>query len=306
MELGLLTACFPDWTLDEVARLASSLGLSSLEIAAWPSQNRQFTATHLALDTERGLDAARAAAETLSGLGMNASCLAYYDNNLHPNPETRARAHEHLMRCIEAAPLLGCSLVGTFIGRDPTKTIAENLREAETLFPALVERAGEVGVKLVIENCPMEGWDPNRVVGNLAYSPELWEWMFQLGVYLNYDPSHPVWLGIDPLFAIDNYADNILHVHAKDIERFPAARNRYGWMGKVVEREDPWDVGWWRYRVPGRGEIDWCRLVDHLFERGYNAALTIEHEDPVWSGSDDRTQAGIEIAQRTLSPLLVR
>ena len=75
-----------------------------------------------------------------------------------------------------------------------------------------------------------------------------------LGLFLNYDPSHPTWLGIDPLFAIDNYADRILHVHAKDIELFPSKRNRYGWLGKVVKREDSWDVGWWRYRIPGRGE----------------------------------------------------
>ena len=130
--------------------------------------------------------------------------------------------------------------------------------------------------------------------------------MFDLGLFLNYDPSHPTWLGIDPLFAIDNYADRILHVHAKDIELFPSKRNRYGWLGKVVKREDPWDVGWWRYRIPGRGEMDWCQLIDRLFERGYDSAVTIEHEDPVWSGSDNRIQAGIEIARRTISPLLVR
>ena len=306
MELGLVTACFPDWSLETVALWASGAGISSLEIAAWPSKNRNFTATHLALDTEGGLDAARIAAEALSALGLRPSCIAYYDNNLHPDQEIRARTREHLLRCIEAAPLLGCPLVGTFIGRDPTKTFAENLREAENLFPALVDRAGEVGVRLVIENCPMEGWDPDGVVGNLAYSPELWEWMFDLGLYLNYDPSHPVWLGIDPLFAIDNYADRILHVHAKDIETFILARNRYGWLGKVVERDDAWDVGWWRYRVPGRGEVNWSKLVDRLYERGYDNALTIEHEDPIWSGSDDHIQAGIEIARTTLAPLLVR
>ena len=34
----------------------------------------------------------------------------------------------------------------------------------------------------------MEGWHPDGYPGNLAYSPELWEWMFELGLYLNYDP----------------------------------------------------------------------------------------------------------------------
>ena len=173
-------------------------------------------------------------------LGVKPSCIAYYDNNLHPDRVIRATIREHLLRCIDAAPLLGCPLVGTFIGCDPTRTFSENLRDAERIFPLLVERAGELGVRLVIENCPMEGWDPDGIVGNLAYSPELWEWMFDMGLYLNYDPSHPIWLGIDPLFAIDKYADHILHVHAKDIETFPSARNRYGWLGKVVNVTIKW------------------------------------------------------------------
>ena len=103
----------------------------------------------------------------------------------------------------------------------------------------------------------MEGWHPDGYPGNLAYSPELWEWMFSLGLYLNYDPSHLVWMGIDPVEALAPYIDRIPHAQAKDIELFPERRNRYGWPGQAVERPDPWDVGWWRYRVPGLGQVDW-------------------------------------------------
>ena len=70
-------------------------------------------------------------------------------------------------------------------------------REAEKIFPELVEYAGERDVRIIIENCVMEGWHPDGYPGNLAYSPELWEWMFDLGLYLNFDPSHLLWLGID-------------------------------------------------------------------------------------------------------------
>jgi hypothetical protein len=34
--------------------------------------------------------------------------------------------------------------------------------------------------------------------------------------------------------------------------------------------------------------------------------LSVEHEDPVWGGTDDKIQIGLEIARRTLQPLLVR
>ena len=59
-----------------------------------------------------------------------------------------------------------------------------------------------------------------------------------------------------------------------------AARNRYGWPGRAVVRDDPWDVGWWRYRVPGLGQVDWVRLVDTLYEGGFDGVLSVEHEDP--------------------------
>ena len=123
--------------------------------------------------------------------------------------------------------------VGTFIGRDPGRSAAENLREAERVFPPLVDYAGERGVKLMIENCVMEGWTPDGGPGNLAYSPELWEWMFGLGLYLNFDPSHLLWLGIDPVAALRPYVDKVAHAHAKDAETFPEQRNRFGFFGRL-------------------------------------------------------------------------
>ena len=54
------------------------------------------------------------------------------------------------------------------------------------------------------------------------------------------------------------------------------------------------------------GEVDWWRLVDAMYEGGFDGTLSFEHEDPVWGGDTDRVKAGLEIAHRTLRPLLVR
>ncbi len=150
----------------------------------------------------------------------------------------------------------------------------------------------------------MEGWHPDGYPGNLAYSPELWEWMFSLGLYLNFDPSHLVWMGIDPVEAVRPYVGKIPHAQAKDIELFPVgAPDTAGPAGR--SRDDPWDTGWWRYRVPGLGEVDWPRLIDVLYEHGFDGVLSVEHEDPVWGGSAEKTEAGLELALRALAPLLI-
>ena len=303
MKLGFLTACLPKRPLAEIAAWASGHGYEALEVAAWPALgDRPFTATHLDAESYDRDQVLNLFAEH----GLTLSSLAFYDNNLHPDPAEREAVNAHVLRCIDAAADLGCPTVGTFVGRHPGLGVRDNLAQAETVFAPLVDRAGERGVKLIIENCVMEGWHPDGYPGNLAYSPELWEWMFSLGLYLNYDPSHLCWIGIDPVAAVRPYVDRIPHAQAKDIELFPDRRNHYGYYGKAVARDDPWDVGWWRYRVPGLGQVDWVRLIDTLYEGGFDGVLSVEHEDPVWGGSEDRVEVGLEVAHRTLRPLLVR
>ena len=301
MKLGFVTACMPDTGLAEVVSWAAGAGYDSLEVSAWPTNGPG--PSHLDVD---GMDAA--AANDVSALfadaGVELSAVGYYENNLHGDPEIRARTHEHLRRCIDAAVLLGVPHVGTFIGRNPSASVVENLADAEQVLPPLVAYAADRGVSLVVENCPMEGWHPDGYPGNLAYSPELWEWMFELGFYLNYDPSHLLWLGIDPADAVRPYVDRVLHAQAKDTEVNPAARTRYGVFGRTIGRANEWDVGWWRYRVPGRGQVDWLSVIDALDEGGFSGHIAVEHEDPVWGGTPERVKRGLEIARDTLRPLV--
>lgn len=306
MKLGLLTACLPDVPLLDIADWASAHGFEALEVAAWPpTSSRPFEASHLDV-TSLGAAAAEDLAADLTARDLSISALAYYENNLHHDPAARAEIHVHLRRCIDAAQRLGCEFVGTFVGRHIGYSVAENVRLAESELPPLVDYAGERGVRLIVENCPMEGWHPDGYPANLGYSPELWEWMFSLGFYLNYDPSHLTWLGIDPVAAIKTCPERIVHAQAKDVEIDGAARNRTGVFGKALSRSNPWDNGWYRYRVPGLGAVDWRSIVDTLYQAGFDGVLSVEHEDPVWAGSTGRVLSGLAIAHTTLRPLIRR
>lgn len=305
MKLGFLTACLPDEPLEDIASFAVSSGFDALEVAAWPAEgDRPFTASHIDVTRIHDGEADRVLA-IVDKTELTLSSLSFYDNNLHPDAREREAVHTHLHACIDAAAALGIPTVGTFVGRHPALTVRENLKDAEQVFAPLVQHAGEAGIKLVIENCVMEGWHPDGYPGNLAYSPELWEWMFELGLYLNFDPSHLVWMGIDPVAALKPYVGKIAHAQAKDIQVFAELRNRYGYPGRAVVRDDPWDVGWWRYRVPGLGEVDWVQVVDALYEGGFAGVLSVEHEDPVWGGTPGKVRAGLGIAHRTLRPLVL-
>lgn len=305
MRLGFLTACMPERSLEDIACWAGENGFDALELAAWPGAgNRPFVARHLAAEAFDDAEEARVR-RALDDNGLTLSALAFYDNNLHPAPAEREAIHEHLRACIDAAARLGGVPVGTFVGRDPARSVAENLHEAERVFPPLVEYAAERGVRLMIENCVMEGWHPDGYPGNLAYSPELWEWMFDLGLWLNFDPSHLLWLGIDPVAAVKPYVGRVAHAHAKDAETFPEQRNRYGFFGRVSTRaEDPWDMGWWRYRMPGQGAVDFGGYVGALRDGGFDGVLSIEHEDPVYTGTPEKIEEGLRLGRDHLRPMV--
>ncbi|UXN23302.1 sugar phosphate isomerase/epimerase [Curtobacterium flaccumfaciens] len=306
MKLGMLTACLPGWSLDRIAGFAQQQGYERLEVAVWPGTGgRDFEAAHLPVATFTDEDALATRA-LLDRTGLEISALAYYENNLHQDPEHRAAVRTHLKHAIDTAQTLGIPYLGTFIGRDTTKSVRENMAEGNRVLPELVDYAGERGVRLVIENCVMEGWHPDGYPGNIAYSPELWGWVTGLGFGLNWDPSHLTWIGIDPVETILPFAEHIVHAQAKDLELFPERRNEYGFFGKVDKGDDPWDMGWWRFRVPGRGVVDWPRVVDRLYEAGFDGTLSVEHEDPLWGGTDDRVLEGLRIAHRTLRPLIAQ
>lgn len=306
MKLGLLTAALGQMPLERIAAWSHQAGYQALEVAAWPVGSKHVhQAAHL--DVAGFSAAAARVQDVMVEHDLTISAVTYCDNNLHHDDAERDRIHHHLRACIDAAAALGVRHVTTFIGRDVTLPVADNLKLAEQHLPLLVQYAADRGVKLLAENCPMEGWHPDGYPANLAYSPELWDWMADLGFGLAYDPSHLPWLGIDPLDALEHalQAGIIGHVQAKDIQIDQRARTRYGVFGKTVGRTSPTDVGWWRYRIPGRGQIDWNQIIDTLYTAGYDGDVAVEHEDPIWGGTLDKTLQGMQIAAHTLRPLII-
>src|SRR5581483_2810224 len=220
MKLGLMTAAFARLSLEQVAAWAAANGYEMLEVACWPAaggeRRRYAGVSHI--DVER-LDAGLVR-DTLERNGLQISSLAYYPNNLHPDPAQRRAANAHLRKVIDAAAKLGVPTVGTFVGRDKTKNLPDNFREFRRVWPRLVAYAESKGVRVAIENCPMIfSYDEWPGGANLAPTPapsdELISPPPSASCGLDLDPSRRGWLMIDYERVGRDYADRILHVHAK-------------------------------------------------------------------------------------------
>jgi len=304
MKLGLLTAAFPTLSLDEVADWASANGFAALEVACWPAgegaARRYAGVCHIDVDT---LDDAKASeiVDALARRGLTISSLAYYPNPLSPDAEAREVAQDHLRKVIAAAPKLGVDTVGTFVGRDRSKNLPDSLADFRSVWPALVSYAGERGVRIAIENCPMIfSYDEWPGGDNLAYAPAIWREMFTAipddNFGLNFDPSHLVWQMIDIERAVHEFGERIFHVHGKDLEVRPDGLYEHGVMSL--------GIGWQVPRLCGLGQVDWGRFIGALYAVGYDNAVSIEHEDRQFEGSVELVQRGFLIARNALRPLL--
>jgi sugar phosphate isomerase/epimerase len=308
VKIGFLTACLPQLSLKELVKWASENNFQSLELAAWPVESdRDYQAQQIDA-ANFSKDDAKEVKELFNQYNLTISAMAYYDNNLHPDLKKRQSYIRHLKKVIDTAELLDVALVGTFVGGRPDKLPVENMKEIGKGFKDILQYAGDKGVKIMIENCPMYNWVQFGFPGNYAFSPELWDALFNEipddNFGLNFDPSHLYFLGIDSIQAIKDFSSKIFHAHAKDTEFLPEGKYRYGISGKQLNLE-PWKTGWWQYRMPGLGGIDWNRFISTLQENGYDKFLSIEHEDPVWEGTEEKIKTGLKLAHNHLAQFLV-
>ena len=187
---------------------------------------------------------------------------------------------------------------GNFLRYDPEGCIDDVCR----VMAPLIELAGKKGVTLAFEMCPM--------MQNIAISPYMWERLFEKldapNVGLVYDPSHLVWEMMDPYAAIDQLGGRLVHVHGKDcvIDREALARTGILHLAhKLAETRNTgegihmYEHTWWYYRLPGLGTLDWGRIVSSLRKAGFDGTISIEHEDPVYSGSLEKVKEGILLAR---------
>lgn len=173
MKPGFLTSCLPQVGLDPLLQWASAQGFQTMELAAWPQEKtRDYQAQQIDAARFTREDASRVN-ELFDQYDLEIAAMAFYENNIHPDKKIRDANVDHLKKVIDTASLLGVDRVGTFVGSNPEMSPTDNMKEIGRTFRELVKYATDKGVRLMIENCPMENWVKFGLPGNYAYSPEL-------------------------------------------------------------------------------------------------------------------------------------
>lgn len=278
-------------SLDEMLDMAAGMGIAGVEFNAcnWTS------APHMDLkELVKSAPAQKALREALNKRRLSLIAFNANGNQLHPTDGKRQS--DNLYDTIRLAGEMnvptvilmsglpaGCAsdtMPNWIVSSWPpeTQTILKYQWEEVALpyWRKLAEHAKANSVKLAVE---LHG---NQLVYNV---PTLQRLRKEIGdvVGANLDPSHLMWMGADPLAAVDALGSAIHHSHAKDafINRPVCAttsRLENGSLMNIPARS-------WSYITLGygNGESFWRDFCYRLRMAGYDGWLSIEHEDVMLS-----------------------
>ncbi|MBI3969981.1 MAG: sugar phosphate isomerase/epimerase [Chloroflexi bacterium] len=294
MKIGVFTALFQDFPLEQALDYVSSVGLDTVEIGTGNFPGDAHCKPAELLEDAGKYEAFRRAFESR---GMSISALSCHGNPLHPDKAYARACHEVQRNTVLLAERLGVRCVNLFAGCPGSSDqdthanwvtcpwppeFSEILawQWNEKLIPYWREEAAYAkqhgDVKYCFEMHP----------GVAVYNPEtLLRLRDAVGdsIGANFDPSHLFWQGIDPVAAIRVLGDAIYHVHAKDC-RIDAMNTRVNGVLDTKPYRDELHRSWiFRTVGYGHGQQVWKDMVSALRLVGYDGVLSIEHEDSLMS-----------------------
>ncbi|MFN8353614.1 MAG: sugar phosphate isomerase/epimerase [Spirosomataceae bacterium] len=304
LDLGFVSAILADYDFENVIQFAQQHQFKCVEVMCWPRDNadtrRYAGVSHIDVNA---LDEKRLSHinSYLHQRGIYISGLGYYPNPLDPDPEKATYYVEHIKQIIRAAAKLNVPVVNTFIGRNPSLNVADNLKLFEKTWVPIIKVAEENNVKIGIENCPMwftnDEWPGGK---NLATTPAIWDKLFEIIpspiLGLNYDPSHLVWQMMDEIRPIYDYSHRLHHIHLKDVKVYRDKLNRVGIMANPLEYHSP--------KLPGLGDVNWRAFFAALTDVRYRGPVCIEVEDKAYEGSMADVHAAILTSRNYLRQFL--
>jgi len=313
----LFTGQWADLPLEEVARLASGWGYDGLELACWGDHLDPWRAAEDDAYVQSRLDILDKYNLKLFAISNHLKGQAVCDNPIDFRHQAivgsrvwgdgdqegvRQRAAEEMKLTAIAARKLGVDTVVGFTGSSIWQYVA--------MFPPVGQDVIDAGYQDFADrwNPILDVFDSEGVrfahevhPSEIAY--DYWTTVFTLDAIkhraafgLNWDPSHMMWQGFNPVDMIIEFADRIYHVDCKDT-RMRMGSSHSGILGSHLPWSDP--RRGWDFVSTGRGDVPWEDAFRALNFIGYSGPISVEWED---AGMDRLTGApqGLEFVRSLL------
>ncbi|MCA9246933.1 MAG: sugar phosphate isomerase/epimerase [Planctomycetales bacterium] len=300
----LFTGQWADVPVEDMARKASDFGYQGLELACWGDHfevDKALADDGYCAAKRDLLDRHDLQCEAISAhLVGQAVCDKIDERHKAILPDyvwgdgdpdgVNQRAIEELKNTARAAKKFGVDVVNGFTGSSiwpllysfppvPESMINDGYELFAERFNPILDVFAECGVKFALEVHPTEIafdiYSAKRALEALDHREEFG---------FNFDPSHLIWQGVDPVEFIREFSDRIYHVHIKDA--IVTLNGRSGILASHLNFGDP--RRGWDFRSPGRGGVNFEEIVRALNVIKYEGPLSVEWED---SGMERETGA---------------
>jgi sugar phosphate isomerase/epimerase len=293
----LFTGQWADLKLEEVAAHASEWGYDGLEIACsgehldvWrASKDDRYLAGRQAILDRHGLGV-WAISNHLKGQAVCDDPIDFRHQAIvgsrvwgdGDQEGVRERAAEELKRTAIVARKLGVDTVVGFTGSSIWRYVA--------MFPPVTSSVIDAGYEdfaarwnPILDVFDSEGVrfalevHPSEIAYDYWTSQRALEAIDRRSAFgFNWDPSHMMWQGVDPVGFITDFSERIYHVDCKDTRLRPT-NGRYGILGSHL----PWGDSrrGWDFVSTGHGDVPWEDSIRTLRSIGYKGPISIEWED---------------------------
>lgn len=336
----VMSSAFASVGVEKLVDIAQDIGAQGIDLCVFrhDGSRTDHVATHLDYD-HFGLDDAKRLLDLFNERNLKLSVGAF-ENMIGGDPRQRRKNQDHLLKLIRIAHLLGGQendvAVGTFVGYNHELGAQENgfeknLISYQKTFEPIIRYAEDLGVQILYENCPMEGWRGaaysstyNNLPGVLAARKLMYALIPSDAHGEIYDPSHDIWQNTDPVEVIKaSDITRIKRIHVKTTRRL-VSKGSVEWGGMyAMQHVNPalakaaninvpaneWDRHHYEAMLPGFGgtdHMDWTNFIQILKEKRFTGPFEIENEAVNSKGTGNLAAIiqGFKAATGFLSPLL--
>ena len=203
--------------------------------------------------------------------------------------EKNAKNVEKSKRIMELAKKLECNIVTTHIGVVPEDKNHDRYKIMQEACFALAEFAKSMDAHFAVETGPETSVVLKAFLDSLGSD----------GVAVNLDPANLAMVtGDDPVQAVYNLKDYIVHTHAKDGNKLKESNPEYIYQVVHPIPEEYAQGGYFEEVPLGTGSVPFDKYLAALNDIGYKGFLTVERE------CGDTPENDIKIAVDYLNSLI--
>lgn len=276
--------------LQEAVELASAKNIPAIEYTFEPFDVTDKAAKSLSAQEQEYLKDVSSRARELK---VEIACIKLnYPLKASDKSQTK-KFQDMLAKLSKLAEAISCSRIIFYV--EP-EVCEEWAGKVEAALSPIFKNLSKMGIKLLLSL--------STAPCHRGHSLKLWrsmepqEWRDFLAAMpdlsLSFSAADCLWQGIDYLRILPGVIKAVEHVEAGDVEISRLILTDSGMFGPL----------WWRYKLPGKGQVDWRQLCEALKLYEFNGNLSIQLDDE-FSGTDyPELIEALDSSVKLLAPLV--